>query len=68
MTEITDKDRIDFLEKIMTEKKYYTGKVMLRISTSGRGWRLHETSRRGGWTSVRDAIDAIIKRRKQWLI
>jgi len=57
---ITDKERLDFLQEL-TDKKEYTGKVVLRKSTTGRGWRLHET---GSWdnpsTSVRDAIDNFI--------
>lgn len=56
----TDKERIDFLQKL-TGRKVYTGKVILRESSTGRGWRLHETSHVGSHKSVRHAIDAIMK-------
>ena len=60
--EITDKERIDFLESLNGE---YTGKVVLRVSSRGRGFRLHETSRSdaGGQVSVRDAIDSYMRSR-----
>jgi len=51
-----DKQRLDFLQEI-TDKKAYTGKVILRNSTTGRGWRLCETSWSGCVQSVRKAID-----------
>lgn len=52
----TDKERLDFLQEL-TDKKVYTGKVILRSSTNRRGWRLHETSRISAVSSVRTAID-----------
>lgn len=52
----TDKERLDFLQEL-TDKKLYTGKVILRSSTTSRGWRLHETTYLGASSSVRDAID-----------
>lgn len=52
----TDKERLDFLQQL-TEQKAYTGRVILRDSDSGRGWRLHETSFEEGVPSVRTAID-----------
>jgi len=52
----TDKERLDFLQDL-TDKKAYSGQVILRDSKSGRGWRLHETSQEGASSSVRDAID-----------
>ena len=55
----TDTERINFMEKL-TSFKNYPGKVILRMSTTGRGWRLHETSRKQSSTSVRDAIDKAI--------
>lgn len=57
-----DKERLDFLQKL-TDEKIYTGKVVLRDSTTGRGWRLHETSGKGAFLSVRDAIDEYMKTR-----
>ena len=52
----TDKERLDFLQEL-TDKKIYTGKIILRNSVNGRGWRLHETSRISAISSVRTAID-----------
>ena len=57
---ITDKDRIDFLQRL-TDQKKYTGDVILRVSTTGRGWRLHETSQLGATSSVREAIDTFME-------
>ena len=56
---ITDKDRITFLQTLL-DRKRYTGKCILRESTTGRGWRLHETSWEGAVPSVRDAIDELM--------
>ena len=52
----TDKERLDFLQKL-TDKGAYTGTVILRDSTTGRGWRLGETSWHGAVPDVRQAID-----------
>lgn len=52
----TDKERLDFLQEL-TDNKAYTGQVILRNPTMGRGWRLHETSRKDAVSSVRTAID-----------
>ena len=53
----TDTERLNFLQKL-TDRKNYTGKVVLRESTMGRGWRLHESS--NGVSSVREAIDKMM--------
>ena len=55
-SKITDKHRIDFLQAL-TGIKQYTGKVTMRMSSTGRGWRLHETDSGDGVESVRDALD-----------
>lgn len=55
----TDKERIDFLQKL-TDKAQYTGRVILRSSTTRRGWRLHETMWDGSVPDVRDAIDTFM--------
>ena len=64
MAEITDKDRLDFLQKLNNRRKY-TGSCCLRDSATGRGWRLHETrwpeESAAVFTSVRDAIDYQIR-------
>lgn len=57
MAEPTDKQLLDFLQSLL-DRKVYTGRALLRDSTSGRGWRLHETDLPGGVTSVREAIAA----------
>lgn len=54
-----DKERLDFLQKL-NDRKEYTGRVILRESNTGRGWRLHETSRENGYSSVREAIDGVM--------
>lgn len=51
---IKDKERLDFLQKLTVG---YGKGWILRPSTTGRGWRLHETSGPEGLPSVRDAID-----------
>lgn len=57
--EITDTELLDWLDK-QTGK--YTGKVLFRWSTTGRGWRLHETSQEGAVSTVRDAIVDAMKK------
>jgi len=61
---ITDKQRLDFLQ-MLTDQKMYTGLVTMRMSETGRGWRLHETSRDNFFnnvsTDVRVALDAFMK-------
>lgn len=54
MKKLSDKERLDLLDN-MTGR--YTGQIVLRMSTTGRGWRLHESSQKG-YSKVRDAIDA----------
>lgn len=57
----TDTELLDFLQKL-TNKDMYTGKVILRLSTTGRGWRLHETSTEGAVPDVRQAIENFMPR------
>jgi len=56
MSMAKDAQRLDFLQEL-NEESEYTGLVILRLSTTGRGWRLHETANIGGVPSVRVAID-----------
>ena len=56
-----DTDLLDFLQRRIDEKKY-TGKVIMRWSTTGRGIRLHETSKPDAVPDVRKAIRDFIKR------
>lgn len=58
LEESKDKKRLDFLQNNLGS---YTGKVICRMSTSGRGWRLHETSLEDAVDSVRKAIDKFIE-------
>jgi len=51
----SDTELLDFLQDI-TDKAEYAGKVICRKSTTGRGWRLHETSRDNAVPDVRQAI------------
>ena len=60
MQEYTDTELLDFLQKLTDEKKY-TGKVILRESTNGRGWRLHEHSGEKAVNNVRQAIIGYLK-------
>lgn len=54
-----DCNRLNYLQKLLDEGQY-TGKVLLRKSTMGRGWRLSETGWTGAVPSVRKAIDEAI--------
>jgi len=56
----TDTELLDFLQQEL-DKSAYTGKVVCRKSTTGRGWRLHETSRNCGILDVRQAIADYVK-------
>jgi len=52
--EWTDTERLDALQNLT--KGYGNGWV-LRVSSMGRGMRLHETGQEGGQPNVRNAID-----------
>jgi len=52
----TDTQRLNWMQHQL-EKCRYTGKMVCRLSTTGRGIRLHETSMPGGQLNARDAID-----------
>lgn len=51
----TDTQLLDFLQAKLDEANY-TGRVVMRWSYTGRGWRLHETSAEEGTKDVRQAI------------
>lgn len=61
----TDKERLDFLERLYQASANGSdySRVVLRMSTTGRGFRLH-SCRPGTWEpnclSVREAIDVFI--------
>lgn len=60
----TDTELLDFLQAL-TNDAAYTGRVVCRNSTTGRGWRLHETSRSYGLPDVRQAIADYMKHVKE---
>ena len=55
MKTYTDTELLDFLQE-QTNKSHYTGRCIMRKSTTGRGWRLHETEEGEGVHDVRQAI------------
>ncbi len=67
MKKYTDTEILDFLQKL-TDQKKYTGKIVLRNSTTGRGWRLHETSRSEAVSDVRQAITNYINSSENTLL
>ncbi len=60
---MNDTELLDVLQKL-NDKAEYTGECVLRISETGRGWRLHETSddEVGASPSVRQAIELFVNR------
>lgn len=58
MADITDTERLDWLQ--LQTKGYGKGWIC-RMSTTGRGVRLHETSLDHATSNVRDAIDAAMR-------
>lgn len=58
----TDKEMLDWLDK-QNAKSKYTGVCQFRWSSTGRGWRLHETSdMKNSFLFVRNAIeDAMVE-------
>ena len=60
MEEYTDTEMLDCLERELKKAKY-TGKCILRESTTGRGWRLHETTHDTAVDSVREAISNFMR-------
>ena len=60
----SDKELLDFLQKKNNESNY-TGLCIFRMSSRGRGWRLHETSKKGASTSVRVAITLAMKKEEK---
>lgn len=57
---MNDTELLDFLQELNDRSKY-TGLCILRESTTGRGWRLHETGAKGAKISVRMAIETFKK-------
>ena len=62
MKKHTDTELLDFLQKL-TDEHVYTGRVVLRMSDTGHGWRLHETSLDTAVSNVRLAIENFINQR-----
>jgi len=61
----TDKQRLDWLQEQLADAKY-TGKCVFRWSTTGRGFRLHETSHPAAVSDVRLAIDKAMEVDASW--
>ena len=55
-----DCELIEFLEQL-NERKLYTGRCILRMSITERGWRLHESSEDEAVRTVREAIRDFMK-------
>lgn len=62
----TDTELLDFLQAL-NDRAEYTGKCICRESTTGRGWRLGETSKPTGRVSVRRAIVEFIEKENEKL-
>lgn len=50
----TDTELLDYLQSL-NNKSFYSGRCILRMSSTGRGWRLHESELIGS-KDVRGAI------------
>jgi len=55
MKKYTDTELLDFLQ-LLTNRANYSGRVVMRESYTGRGWRLHESTHPDSVTDVREAI------------
>ena len=60
MSKYTDTEMIDFLER-ENAKQRYTGTCIFRDSSTGRGWRLHETELPGASYTVREALESAME-------
>jgi hypothetical protein len=59
----TDKKRLDALQKMALQD----GRMICRWSSTGRGWRLHETtSHEGAVKDIRQAIDNFLNANWRW--
>ena len=58
----SDTELLDYLQTL-TDQKGYTGRVILRMSCTGRGWRLHETSE-SAVSNVREAIASYMEEQR----
>ena len=63
MGKYTDTEILDFLQEL-NDNKYYTGKCILRMSDTGRGWRLHESEHEDSTKSVRQTIINMMEKNK----
>ena len=53
----SDKELLDFLQKLNDRNlDSYSKECVLRLSTTGRGWRLHSHSDQNSFNNVRVAI------------
>jgi len=56
MKSYTDTELLDYLQKLTYKRTHGMGNIIMRDSTTGRGWRLYETGRVDGVSNVRQAI------------
>jgi hypothetical protein len=63
MKEFTDTELLNFLQSL-NDRASHTGMCICRESTTGRGWRLHETDDGGATKSVRQAIADMMRAKK----
>jgi len=61
----TDTELLDFLQEL-TDKSDSAGRVVMRDSSIGRGWRLHESSADFAVKDVRSAITTYMKSIKRF--
>jgi len=54
----SDTELLDFLQHLTDQTDF---KVKCRWSSTGRGWRLHETTQLNGFDSIREAIDFFLE-------
>jgi hypothetical protein len=60
----SDSEMLDWLQG-QNDLSRYTGRCLFRMSTTGRGWRLHETSGDNAYMCVRNAIAVAMQEEKQ---
>jgi len=61
MTELTDKELLDYLNKNKTNSNGW----ICRDSSMGRGLRIHQTSREDAVSDIREAIKIFIEENKR---
>ncbi|MBI5117613.1 hypothetical protein HZA56_14140 [Candidatus Poribacteria bacterium] len=60
---LADSYRLDYLQQLTDDQD--EALVIMRDSSTGRGWRLHQTTQEGAVPSVRQALDNYIHSKKE---